>query len=158
MEISPNIPSSMGKNGKPGASLFGWSEYFKNSEIFGADIDKDILFQNEKIKTFYCDQTDKESIKKLWNNTELFENFDIIIEDGLHEFSANVTFFENSINKLKKNGYYIIEDICISNKNSFIKKINEWKKIYRDLDIHFYKIPLNNGKRSNNNVIVFKKI
>jgi len=29
----------MGKFGKPGASLRAFSQYFPNSEIFGADID-----------------------------------------------------------------------------------------------------------------------
>ena len=39
-----NLPSNMGSNGRPGASHFGWSEFFFNSHIFGADIDTDILF------------------------------------------------------------------------------------------------------------------
>ena len=61
-----NIPSNMGPNGKPGASLFGWSEFFHNSHIFGADIDSNILFNTNKIKTFYCDQTNSEIIKKIF--------------------------------------------------------------------------------------------
>src|SRR5210317_1288656 len=36
-----NIPSNMGSEGRPGASHFGWSEFFINSHIFGADIDTD---------------------------------------------------------------------------------------------------------------------
>ena len=62
-----NIPSNMGVNGIPGASLRGWEEYFSNPEsvIVGLDIDKDILFQTNKIKTFYCDQTDKNSINNI---------------------------------------------------------------------------------------------
>ena len=51
------LPSNMGINGVPGASLYGWQEFFSNSLIYGADIDKNILFNTEKIKTFYCDQT-----------------------------------------------------------------------------------------------------
>ena len=30
----------------------------------------------------------------MWNDQSLQEDFDIIIEDGLHTFSANVCFFE----------------------------------------------------------------
>ena len=55
----------MGKEGRPGASLYGWCEFFPNSHIFGADIDDDVLFNTKKIKTFYCDQTNPESIKKM---------------------------------------------------------------------------------------------
>ena len=39
------------------------------------------------------------------------DGFDIIIDDGLHEFHANKCFFENSIEKLNPGGFYIIEDI-----------------------------------------------
>ena len=49
-----NIPSNVGANGKPGASLYGWREFFPNSYIFGADIDKDILFKSERIETFFA--------------------------------------------------------------------------------------------------------
>ena len=63
-----NIPSNMGENGRPGASLYGWHEFFPNSDIFGADIDSDILFNTTKIKTFYCDQRNPEIIKKCGMN------------------------------------------------------------------------------------------
>jgi hypothetical protein len=103
----------MGPNGKPGASLRGWADFFPNSSIFWADIDRNILFDTERIKTFYCNQLDKWDIFNLWSNSELNENFDIIIEDGLHTPEANITFFENSIHKLNPGGFYIIEDVYI---------------------------------------------
>jgi hypothetical protein len=65
---NPNIPSNMGPNGVPGASHYGWSDFFPNSHIFGADIDTNILFNTEKIKTFYCDQRNPEIIKKCGMN------------------------------------------------------------------------------------------
>ena len=49
--------------GKPGASLRVWRDYFPNAIIYGADIDKDILFAEERIKTFYIDQLDPVAIK-----------------------------------------------------------------------------------------------
>jgi hypothetical protein len=150
-----NIPSNMGKNGTPGASLFGWSEFFFNSHIFGADIDTDILFNTDKIKTFYCDQTDPEVIKKMWNEPDLQDNFDIIIEDGLHTFNANVTFFENSIHKLKPNGYFIIEDILNSEEYLFESKIKKWESQYKDCLFKLLKIP---STRIDNNLLVVLKL
>ena len=148
-----NLPSNMGRDGRPGASLYGWSEFFTNSFIYGADIDKDILFNTEKIKTFYCDQTKPDIIKQMWNdNNDLTDNFDIIVEDGLHTFDANVCFFENSIHKLNKNGYYIIEDITNKNIPLFNNKINEWKTLYTYLTFTLLKIPSNNT--NDNNLIV----
>jgi hypothetical protein len=42
---NPNLASSMGVNGKPGASLRAWRDYFPHATIYGADIDRDILFK-----------------------------------------------------------------------------------------------------------------
>ena len=52
-----NMPSNMGKDGKPLASLRAWRDYFKNANIYGADIDRNILNDENRIKTFYVDQT-----------------------------------------------------------------------------------------------------
>ena len=87
----------------------------------------------------------------MWNNKDLEEDFDIIIEDGLHTFNANVCFFENSIHKLKSGGYYIIEDIVITEKHLFINKINnEWNIKYRDYIFNLVEIPSLVNKYDNN--------
>ena len=150
-----NIPSHMGPEGKPGASHFGWSEFFHNSHIFGADIDSNILFNTDKIKTFYCDQTNPEIIKNMWNEPSLQDNFDIIIEDGLHTFNANVCFFENSIHKLKPNGYFIIEDIHNYEDDLFKNKMKEWEDKYIGHSFTLLKIPSHNTS-DNTLLVVFK--
>lgn len=124
---NPNLPSSMGPNGIPGASLRGWKDYFPLANIFGADIDQDILFSEDRIKTYVCDQTSPISIWKLWNTLALEEAFDVIVEDGLHEFSANVCFFENSFYKVKNGGYFIIEDVSVSCLADWGRQLTEWR-------------------------------
>lgn len=151
-----NIPSNMGVNGLPGASLYGWEEFFPNAEIFGADIDTDIIFSTDRIKTFFCDQTNPDIINKMWAEPILQDGFDIIIEDGLHQFDANVCFFENSIHKLNKNGYFIIEDIHIHDQELFTNKIKEWEYKYTDCSFTFLKIP-SSINSLDNNVLVVKK-
>lgn len=151
-----NIPSNMGKNGTPGASLYGWRDFFPNSDIFGADIDTNILFNTNKIKTFYCDQRNPEIIKKMWDESELQEQFDIIIDDGLHKFDANVCFFENSIHKLKQNGFFIIEDILLKEEKLFEDKIKEWEDIYIGYLFTLIKIPSSRNPFDNNLLVVFK--
>ena len=153
-----NIPSNMGINGKPCASLYGWKDFFPSSLIFGADIDKDILIDEDRIKTYYCDQTNPEIIKEMWANSELEDNFDIIIEDGLHEFNANVCFFENSIHKLKSDGFYIIEDIKMNELYLFLNKINnEWKNKYPECIFNLLKIPSIINTIDNNLLFIYKK-
>jgi len=150
------IPSNMGAEGKPGASHYGWSEFFPNSRIFGADIDRDILFNTDKIKSFYCDQTKPEIIRKMWDESDLQEGFDIIVDDGLHIFNANVCFFENSIHKLKKNGYFIIEDILNKEEQTFKNKIKEWELKYKDCLFTLLKIPSSRNNIDNNLLVVVK--
>ena len=151
------IPSNMGVKGRPGASLYGWSEYFPNSQIFGADIDKNILFATDRIKTFYCDQTDPMVIKEMFAHKDLEEPFDIMIEDGLHTFNANVCFFENSIHKLKSNGYYIIEDVITKEIPLFENKISEWVKLYPDLTFNILPIKSTCNFIDNNLIVIYKK-
>lgn len=107
---NPKLLSSMGVHGKPGASLRVWRDYFPNSMIYGADIDKDVLFEEERIKTFYMDQLSPKSIQEYWKIVDK-DNFDFMLDDGLHTFEAGSTLFKNSIGKLSKFGTYVIEDV-----------------------------------------------
>jgi hypothetical protein len=108
--MNPQFKANMGIDAKPGASLRVWRDYFPNANIFGADIDKSILFEEERIKTFHVDQTNKDSIAAMWNQISV-SNFDLMIDDGLHEFPAGVSLFENSVPHLSEKGLYIIEDV-----------------------------------------------
>jgi hypothetical protein len=152
-----SVPSNMGENGKPGASLYGWREFFPNSNIYGADIDMNILFESNRIKTYYCDQTNPILIKMLWNQTELADGFDIIVEDGLHEYDANVCFFENSVHKLNAGGYYIIEDILHYELHLFEHKMVEWKQAFPDLEFTLLQIPSQRNKHDNNLLVIKKQ-
>src|SRR5689334_271687 len=107
---NPKIPSSMGTQSTPGASLRVWRDYFPNAIVFGADIDSTILFEEARIKTFYVDQTSKSAIDELWRQIGV-SDFQLMIDDGLHKFEAGICLFENSVSKLAYNGYYIIEDV-----------------------------------------------
>jgi hypothetical protein len=112
-------------NGMPGASLRVWKDYFKNAQIYGADIDKDILFQEDRIKTYYVDQLNTPSIETMWKKIGI-QNFDIIIDDGLHTTDANINLFTNSFSKLKKNGIYIIEDVHLLELNNIMEKLKNF--------------------------------
>jgi hypothetical protein len=122
---NPDLPSNMTVNGIPGASLRVWRDYFKNAQIYGADIDKNILFQEDRIKTYYVDQLNTPSIETMWKRIGI-QNFDIIIDDGLHANDANINFFINSFDKLKKNGIYIIEDVSIYRINNIMEKLKKF--------------------------------
>ena len=148
-----HLPSNKGINGTSGASLKGWKEYFLKANIFGADIDKEILFEEDRIKTFYCDQTSPKSISELWSNFESVE-FDFLLEDGLHSFDANICFLENSLHKVKKGGFYVIEDIVITEIRHYINYFESCKLPFQEYQL----IDLDNpGNKQDNVLIIIKK-
>lgn len=112
--------SNMGKMGKPGASLRAFRDFFKNSKVYGADIDKNILFREHRIITSYVDQLDEHSMRKLFK--KFGNNFDLIIDDGMHSPLANLKVILSSIKYLKKGGCLVIEDINFDS-------ISIWKTI-----------------------------
>jgi len=120
---NPDAPSNMGVFGSPGASLRGWRELFPHALLYGADIDRAILFQEDRIMTFYCDQLDRSSIRELWLHPDLQDGMDIIIEDGLHTFEANVSFLEGSLDHLRPGGIYVAEDIMWSDVDKWYDRL-----------------------------------
>ena len=141
----------MSANGKPGASLRVWRDYFFNSQVYGADIDKNSLFKEERIETFYVNQLDSNSIAKMWqaiNKTD----FDIIIDDGLHTYEAAITLFLNSFDKLKKNGIYIIEDINFLYIDKIYKKLS-----FYNPELIILNDSLNKYQSNDNNLILVRK-
>lgn len=105
-----DAPSTMGAGYQPGASLRAWRAYFPHARILGADIDRDTLFEEDRIRTFWTDQIDPMAIRALWREVGDV-SFDIVIDDGLHRAPANIRFFLESFGRLKPGGIYIVEDI-----------------------------------------------
>jgi len=155
---NPDVPSNMGIFGAPGASLRGWRDLFPHARVYGADIDRRILFQEDRIKTFYCDQLDRSSIRGLWSQPDLQGGADIIIEDGLHTFEANVTFLEESLGHLRPGGIYVIEDI-IWNEVERLSDCLEtvYSKQYPTYEFAFV-TSLNGGTRDPNLLVVRRRV
>ena len=145
-----NLASNMGSKGVPLASLRAWRDYFINANIYGADIDKNILKNEDRIETYYVDQTDPITINELFVNIGDIK-FDIILDDGLHLYEANICLFENSINHLKSDGIYIIEDIYYKDQNKFLNYFKNKNYYFSIINIyHEY-----NNK--NNCLLIIKK-
>jgi hypothetical protein len=107
-----DVVSNMSADGKPGASLRAFRDYLPNAKIYGADIDRRILFQEERIWTFFVDQTDPASFVNLGQS--LPAELDLIIDDGLHSPNANLATLTFALPKLKADGWFIVEDISES--------------------------------------------
>ena len=107
---NPSLQSSMGAHGRPGASLRVWRDYFPNAVVYGADIDRAVLFTEERITTYYIDQLDPRAIGEYWRQVGAVD-FDFMIDDGLHTLEAGTCLFTHSIAQLAPNGIYVIEDV-----------------------------------------------
>ncbi len=106
---SPDVVSTMGRHGKPGASLRAFREFVPGVEVYGADIDERVLFDEARIQTFFLDQTRPESFEIL--GSQIGSNFDLMIDDGLHSPEANLnslTFFTRHV---KVGGFIVLEDL-----------------------------------------------
>jgi hypothetical protein len=111
--MTANAPSSMKgympDTYKPGASLRAWNDYFTNSSIYGVDIQPDTQFEENNIRTRLCSSVDKTSVDKMMADLNI--EFDIIIDDGWHLDTAQISTLQNFFPYLKKDGLYVIEDI-----------------------------------------------
>ena len=93
-----------------GESLRLWREYFSDANIVGLDIfSKD--FKINGVKMFQGDQSNIADLKKV---TDLYNNFDIIIDDGSHVSKQTIKSFYYLFDFLNENGLYVIEDLQTS--------------------------------------------
>jgi hypothetical protein len=151
------LPSTMGVDRRPGPSLRGWRELFPNALVYGADIDRARLFQEDRIKTLYCDQLDQASIRELWSQPELQGGMDIIIEDGLHTYDANVSFLEGSLEHLRPGGIYVIEDIAQEAVDRWYDRLETiYSKRYKTYDFAFVVLP-NSFNNLYNDLLVIRR-
>jgi hypothetical protein len=153
-----SIPWNMTSEGKPGASLLSWLEYFPNSNVYAADIDPKALINTDKISSFECNQLDALSIRNLWSNEKLKNlEFDIMILDGVHTFDGNMFFLNHSIHKLKRGGVCVIEDIHEFHLDSYREKLKELQYWLPTFEISLLDLHKSNEKVSDNSLMVLYK-
>jgi hypothetical protein len=119
-----DTPSNMGAHGTPGASLRGWRDFFPNAQVYGADIDRRVLFTEERIETFFVDQCDPTTFDALWSNIPDVA-FDFFLDDGLHTFDAASLTMTHAIGKVKSGGYYIIEDVMRGDVEAYLGLVEQ---------------------------------
>jgi hypothetical protein len=153
---NPKLVSSMGANGRPGASLRGWRELFPRALVYGADIDRDILFQEERINTFYCDQLDHVAIHDLWSQPLLRDGMDIIIDDGLHTLEGNLSFLNGSLERLRPGGFYVVEDILQETIEGWHEHLDALSKRLPGHEFAFVELP-NSLNESDNNLLIVRR-
>lgn len=141
-----NVLSNMGMFGKPGASLRAFRDYLPNALIYGGDVDRQILFTEDKIQTYFIDQLRVSTVEQFFNN---FDQVDLIVDDGLHNPEANINVLKFALSKLKIGGWFVVEDIPDPS-------IDVWKLISILIDKNIYQVQL--IKANKGNLFVVNKI
>lgn len=134
--LLPEIPSTFIGNPRlyphyqPGGSLRAWRDYFSQAMIYGGDVADDCMFEEERIKTFQFDSTDRQACDAALGALE----FDVIIDDGLHTLEAQLATLKNLWHRLKHGGLYVIEDVMYP--DHMTEKHGEIRTFIGDADLN----------------------
>jgi len=91
-----------------GSSLKMWKDYFINAHIHGMDVlESCIKYEEDRIEIKIADSTNEDSVNENYNGMK----FDIIIDDGHHDFDMQQKTFKTMFKYLSNGGIYIIEDV-----------------------------------------------
>ncbi len=95
-----------------GASLYMWRDFFPNAQVFGADIRPETMFEDERIKTYLCDERKENNLVSLVEN--IGSDIDAVIDDASHHVTDQIFTCQTLLPLLKKDVIYIIEDVTHS--------------------------------------------
>ncbi len=90
-----------------GASLRMWRDFFPHSSVFGLDIHKKNITDEERITVFQGDQTNGDDLQRV---IDAAGSFDIIIDDGSHINEHVIESFHFLFPRMSERGLYVIED------------------------------------------------
>jgi hypothetical protein len=124
------VPSNMGRAGRPGASLRAFRDFLPLGNVYGADVDRGILFEEDRIRTVFVDQLDGGTLDTLPARLGCTQ-FDVIIDDGLHAMGANTNTVVHLLPFLAPGGVLVVEDIQMIGE----RRCNGWDVVGRLLSL-----------------------
>jgi len=91
-----------------GASIRMWRDFFPNAWVYGADVAPESFFVDERISTYYCDETKEEDILRLVK--QIGTDIDLVVDDACHHIANQMFLCQTLMPLLDKGVIYIIED------------------------------------------------
>lgn len=102
--------------------------YFKNSDIYSADVYPDLFrYSSKRTKNFYIDSSSEESITNVLLKKE--DMFNIIIEDASHVLKDQIISLFMLFKKLKPGGLFICEELDFPEKRQDMNLNNEYPSL-----------------------------
>ena len=99
--------------------------YFKNAQIYSADINPDMyLYRSKRLYNFFTDTSSRYSIEK--NILKKDIQFDLIIEDASHMLKDQIISLFILFKNLKSGGFFIVEEIDFPEKREDMRAGQEF--------------------------------
>lgn len=113
----PVMKRIVGETYVPGASLKAWRDFFPQAQVWGLDKARSVLFEEDRIKCYYVDQSSEHSlgaaIQRIAHEVGQPMEYDLILDDGSHIKEHQWLTIHKLHPHVKPGGFYIIEDIHI---------------------------------------------
>ena len=114
-----------------GASAAAFSKYFPNCEIYCLDINiSNFKYYSKKIHVFGLDSSNSKMVSKFFkkiNDKDTLKYFDVIIDDGSHKQSDQLSTLNHFYEYLVDGGFYVIEDYKFPNYFKHLNDVNDIK-------------------------------
>jgi len=114
-----------------GASAAAFSKYFPNCEIYCLDINiSNFKYYSKKIHVFGLDSSNSKMVSKFFkkiNDKDTLKYFDVIIDDGSHKQSDQLSALNHFYEYLVDGGFYVIEDYKFPNYFKHLNDVNDIK-------------------------------
>ena len=123
-----------------GLGLRMFRDYFPNATIYGAEIQDNRIFKEDRIEVIKCNQTNYEDLKSLID--KVGSDIDIVIDDGSHKPEDQVFTCETVMRMINFGAIYIIEDVADA---TIVDKLDK-----------FYPALIKVGERYDDQIIVMR--
>ena len=131
--------------GMIGASIRMWRDFFPNAWVYGADVKPESFFVDERISTYYCDETKEEDIKRLV--MQIGTDIDLVVDDACHHIANQYFLFETLMPLLDKGVTYIVED-C--------RRTRSFSKRYPQYDSEIPQLPPNEDVNAHDGIVILR--
>lgn len=106
-----------------GGSLKMWEEYYGSPTIIGIDINDKKQFDGKNIRTIVADQGNVPDLVQ--KCISVSTAYDLIVDDGSHIYSHQISCFAKLFPYVKSGGIYIVEDLHTSFIGGQYNPLNE---------------------------------
>ena len=138
-----------------GASLRAWKDIFSNAKVVGLEYNPERFFTEDRITSFYVDQTKEHTFDNFINFVG-DRKFNFIVDDGSHYLEETKRTFIKLLPLLEVNGWFVVEDIRAEFEENWLDLAQELPTNYEWYLINMNELATTNG--ADNIVLAVKRL